>query len=601
MVKIQNVCMNVWNKIKKPRIFSTIASIFCWWMLGILNKQVGMSERIVITLLTYYSAQGIEENFHIVSNVYGKIKYRVLLAVLVCYIVFTEIGGFYLFDKEFWNWKLPAYVFYVLSCIWMIPIIFQIISLLIKIPKRICLYKNRTALKKIYLFILWIIAIIPGLIYLFAYNPCITAGDDVVIWDTIHKIGTGRLIDWIPPFYLILLSYLIKIVDSITFLAIVQIFLWAYVIVESIMVLAHVIDNKGIGLYYCFMVFNYCNIIQIITVWKDAIYVPALFWLSILFAGALLDRSKIQTLSWHVKFIISALLTAFMRQSGIYVVTVMLLILLVGLRKEKYVRSLSMFVFVCLLIIKGPVYSWLDIEPQPQLKYFAMANDICYVYYNGGSLSEDAESMVYEITGQKPEEYVFNAYNTNYNSNALKEYSVIDFCKIYIKTFVREPQLLLKGMLTRTSIGWSVDKTYGQVDMLSCYTGERLDEKGIYDFHYPQRKINILTIILSDMHEKITGNSLVFLVYWRTSLYLTISLIEISILMGKKIKWKYILPFLPMILNYLTLVVSSGWPDYRYYWPCACIGTFLSMYYFAITGNEEMNLKEQRGENNDLV
>lgn len=103
------------------------------------------------------------------------------------------------------------------------------------------------------------------------------------------------------------------------------------------------------------------------------------------------------------------------------------------------------------------------------------------------------------------------------------------------------------------------------------------------------------------MHEKITGNSLVFLVYWRTSLYLTISLIEISILMGKKIKWKYILPFLPMILNYLTLVVSSGWPDYRYYWPCACIGTFLSMYYFAITGNEEMNLKEQRGENNDLV
>lgn len=96
MVKIQNVCMNVWNKIKKPRIFSTIASIFCWWMLGILNKQVGMSERIVITLLTYYSAQGIEENFHIVSNVYGKIKYRVLLAVLVCYILFTEIGGFYL-------------------------------------------------------------------------------------------------------------------------------------------------------------------------------------------------------------------------------------------------------------------------------------------------------------------------------------------------------------------------------------------------------------------------------------------------------------------------------------------------------------------------
>ena len=106
--------------------------------------------------------------------------------------------------------------------------------------------------------------------------------------------------------------------------------------------------------------------------------------------------------------------------------------------------------------------------------------------------------MVYEITGQKPEEYVFNAYNTNYNSNALKEYSVIDFCKIYIKTFVREPQLLLKGMLTRTSIGWSVDKTYGQVDMLSCYTGERIRRKGIYDFHYPQRKINILTIILSD-------------------------------------------------------------------------------------------------------
>lgn len=137
MVKIQNVCMNVWNKIKKPGIFSTIASILCWWMLGILNKQVGMSERIVITLLTYYSAQGIEENFHIVSNVYGKIKYRVLLAVLVCYIVFTKIGGFYLFDKEFWNWKLPAYVAYVLSCIWMIPIIFQIISLLIKIPKRI--------------------------------------------------------------------------------------------------------------------------------------------------------------------------------------------------------------------------------------------------------------------------------------------------------------------------------------------------------------------------------------------------------------------------------------------------------------------------------
>lgn len=571
--------------IKKVDILPVITTLVCVYTLHVIRMQVDIVEIIILAISVYISSLKLKENWGICRGIFDSILSRGLLVAIIIYITFTEIGGFYLFDVSLWGWKAPSILYFVLCLMWMTPVVLEIITL---IEKKLTTLENEDfntnkAISVKCKVCLGVIALVPALLYLYAYNPCITTGDDKGIWNTIHMIDRSELIDWIPPFYLLLLSGIIRICDSITFIVFCQILLWCFTIVEVISVLSEYVKKELLLTGYVFTVFNYCNIIQMITAWKDAFYVPALLLMSILIAALLLNSEKYSNnIRWYIEIVISAFFTAFMRQSGVYVVIITFLCLAIIMRKNTKIFMISILIITSVILIKIPVYKALDVKPQPQLKFLAMGNDICYVYYNGGNLSDDGIQIINEITCDDPSNYSFNAYNAAYNSDALWDYSIMRFTKIYIDTFLREPVLLTKAILTRTSISWSIDKTLNQVDMLTCYTGERLDEKNQFMYHYPARINNKMTFLLDKMHELLTGNSILFVIFWRVSPYFSLIIIELLILGTKRISWRFYLPYAPVILNYGTLIITSAWADFRYFWPNALLAVFLSIYFVGV-------------------
>lgn|GEM_PF-4910192 len=560
-------------------IAGIIVGILTFYTLFFLNSFIMLSERILYSFFAGMATIFLKKNLTRLRTYFSTHYKKVEFFILNSLLCFSLTGGFYLFDKTEYNWTHPAFVFFVLCYFWCIPISLALIYFINYVFENCKNFKIIKRFSSKQLIGLFFISFMFGMLYLIAYNPCITTGDSKGMWDVIHKIPNVKLIDWIPPLYLCLNAFLVRIFDSLTAICLFQVLLWSAVVIRSTSFLSAYLPKEFALLFYILTAMNYANIIQVTTFWKDALFVPGLLWFTVCLAELMTDEFFCtKSPMWYASFLISTFLTAFMRQSGLYVVCATLLLLLLMNRNVRIIIA-SVVIFLLVITVRVQVYKALDVEPQPQMKYMAMGNDIMYVYFHGGNLSDEGMEIVNQITGGSPEKYQFDAYSANYNRDALWEYSVYDFAKAYVKTFTRNPQLVTRAVMTRTSIGWSVDKTIGQIDMLTCYTGERLDETGEFDYHYQARKRNVLTSILDCIHGVLYNIPILYVLFWRTGLYLIIIFFSSSVASTSwNARKKVFLPALPVVFNFVTLIISSAWPDYRYYWPCNVIGIFLFFY-----------------------
>ena len=58
------------------------------------------------------------------------------------------------------------------------------------------------------------------------------------------------------------------------------------------------------------------------------------------------------------------------------------------------------------------------------------------------------------------------------------------------------------------------------------------------------------------------------------------SLVVITLCIQKEKRLRFLIPYIPILGNLFSLLVSSGWTDYRYYWPSMTIGLLLLFYFF---------------------
>lgn len=96
---------------------------------------------------------------------------------------------------------------------------------------------------------------------------------------------------------------------------------------------------------------------------------------------------------------------------------------------------------------------------------------------------------------------------------------------------------------------------------------------------------NRITVFLTDICRAVTGNSVLYVIYWRTGIYniLIFSMLGIILIkIGIKDLIFYIMPFIPIVCNLFALFITSGWPEYRYFWPSMTISLLLLCYFILL-------------------
>lgn len=578
MHKLREMLSDCLSKIRRPRIDSLLVLALCCTTLYALRLQMGVWQRVCYAVLCYLSMQRFPAVWKEIKRQFTGVFERVLLALICVYASFAITGTYYAMSEEQISLIYPDAVHAAISLIWVAPVILFAISQFTARVRNLTLTPMRTGIKmRIFMTVL---LLLPCALLLIAFNPCITSYDSQYIYDAAHFLGSKPMLDGHPPFYTLLVRMCLLLCDSVTFLVALQCIFFAVIFADGICFLLEAgVPRKPVVAFYLLVLFSYSNTIQLVTFWKDIPYMTSLLWLTILLCKIVLMREKYESKAfWYIQLVAALIMVSFIRQNGIAGAAIVLALLPFVLKFRKKILISVAVTVLSIICIKGPVYSALQVAPIPGLKYYALANDILYVYYNVDEVSEETMDLVNEITSNRPEYFHYSVYYTNYNDASLHDYSPLEFCKVYINTFIDHPAVMLKAVISRNRVIMGVNKAAYEVENLVNYLDEYHDPA--YAYQYPMRQANGLTHALGKLFRQLSYRPFLRVLQWRTGIYhLLIILTVLIIIVTKKKTWmRPLLPFWPIIMNVFTLFIASGWSDYRYYWPSAIIGCYLALY-----------------------
>lgn len=565
-------CKELYGIIKIPTIYSLVAVLCCYVSIPPLLKDVGFSLCVLLCVLSYISSMTIKQNGEYVFALASKWWEKVLLAILFVLFNAGLYGIVFLEDYSMDGYKLGKATYIPIALVWTVPLFLgfiRLIACLMSIPlgkKSSLTWKQRA--------IAFVILIANYGLWLYAFNPCITSYDSYDLFNQAHQMLTVPMGDGHPPFYTIVLSLLLKICDSVTFIVALQCIAFAILLVSMVdFLLKHGCKKIVAAVVYIVLGFGFNHVMQMVTLWKDIPFTISILWLTYLLSQFVIDKFDVK-LDWYVKLVIAMVFTSFFRHNGApaaYAIALFITLFGIFKRNIKALISIAAFVLVVVLI-KGPVYSFYKVQGDPGFKYSAMANDLMGVYYDVDNPSEELVEMVNRITDDEPGGFPYYAYYTENSGHGLSEYSVTEFLSLYLKTFKQYPKELFKHFMQRNTVIWSIVRTEEEVaNSIDLHSDFHMDGA---KYTYPKRVENVFTNIISGITKRLTDINVVFIFAWRTAIY-TLTLLATLVYTVCKKKFAGLLVSVPVLINIFVLMAASGWTCYRYYWPTAVMTLFI--------------------------
>lgn len=583
-------CNLIKEKVQENRKFMRaaygLAALFCCYLtLQPLSGEISGGIRFLCYFCCIFSSVKMSSARNRTRSVFDKPWKKILQIALEVYGTFAIVGMYFLYGGITCEIRYPGLLYFVFALFWIHPVMQGFLALLIKMGDTVSIVEHTVRLRARLLLIGMVL--LPCLLFLAAFNPAITTQDSYDCLQAVQHLwqSDALITDWHPPFYLFVLHLLLQIFDSITFLIIVQCTYFAVVFVDGILFLYQCgFSEKILGLFYAFITLGISNIIQLVSLYKDAPYMISLMWLTVLLMKFTMQHEKYQEKKgWYLQFIAAAVLTAFFRQNGILPALAVIILLPFITKFTPKIIGTSIVCMLLMITVKGPLYRSMNVVPQPQLKFFAMANDIMYSYYIGDKdVSDDAMTMINAITGDDPDNFVadftYSPYWVFYNGGEPRDYSVTAFVKMYVKNFLRHPKMAVMPVLTRNSVIWSIVKPAGEHAGDICVLTDYHEQ--IPDL-YPHRTDTIFTPVLTRLCYWFTNRKILYPFYWRTGIYnlLIICMSVTALCFQQKRKLMHFIPYVPILGNLAALAISSGWSDYRYFWPSMTISLFLLFYF----------------------
>lgn len=498
-------------------------------------------------------------------------KDRMHVTILSVLLSFALIGNYLFCYPLVKNTSFIDVILFLLFAYCITPVTSTLIWLEKDISEKDILEKKRSVDKKhfikmrvLYIFLTEIV----GIIMLCAFNPAI------VSWDAYEVLaeayGLSPLLEYTGLMYVGIFSLLLRICNSVMFLGIVQITLFAILFSRIFIWVEKRSNLKTNILIIVYLIVNIfpANMMMLATLTKDVYYSLGIVGLTFCLIRIYMKESQ-----WllYIEYGMWLFFVYEIRQSGI-VVSIVVALATIFLFKNRKV-FISTLMASGLIIVFGMIVQSYDYEKTPAgLKYVALYQDLLGVYYSGGELSKEAEEITNLGVGDNPEfanQYTpYWAYYDEYVQD-IGEIEVKEFLKGYIDTFLKNPGIMLRSILCRMDMLWDIRLGREGHESWQWKTLMLSEE---WDSLVPERNANVLTNLI-DCYGKTSLKEPIRSFVWRQGGWLIIC-ISSFISMWKRDK-RSIVIYIPLVAFVFSYLVSLGWSHYRYYWSIELLAVIL--------------------------
>lgn len=587
IIKVKKTVMDYLLQRIKPQSFIMVVEVIsCIIIINSSGIEFQGATKVILYIISLVAIVDHAKKTEYVNTLMDRTWKRVIITVLYLYAAFALVG------QRIWIYPLTlklsiAGVFVFLCAVtWFIPVIQSLLYYM----EGACshgfsaIQKMRT-LKFIILSIF--ILLVPAVYNLFANNPGISS-DDTVSSMIINAQHLQGMYDWHPAFYCMVLRVIEEIWNSTYAVIIAQYFFWAYVVTELMLYFR----KKGIreSILICILLFtglNAANYIHINTIWKDIPYTLSLFWALIIVAKLSIDFEEYKN-KWYIYLELIVAFTGIYlyRKNGVVSFIIITIPLALFLRKNiKLLVSLAISTMV-IITIKGPIYDFFEIkDPGRHGMYIGLSQDILGVYYAGGEISKSTLQMINVMTDYNNAEY---SYNPTWSLQSYDlDVDAKEFIFNYIDTFIKNPVTMVRAVVAREDALWDIYA--GRDSILECinYTGT-MDENVLWSKNYATRKYVSLYPIAVSTSAYTANSQWISAIEWRCGLFTLLGLTAFTFVILKKGRGKYLLIMTPLIGHIMSLLLSTGWSDFRYFWPLNLLNMALILLTIIIARNDKL-------------
>ena len=115
---------------------------------------------------------------------------------------------------------------------------------------------------------------------------------------------------------------------------------------------------------------------------------------------------------------------------------------------------------------------------------------------------------------------------------------------------------------------------------------DTMDYSPLWASFIEPRENNYITERVSEVTERSSLLPLLYVWQWRAGIWTLLSVFAFATVVVLKKNKKYSILFVVLLAHILSLLLTTGWSDYRYYWPIVLIGLFLALIAWLVKENE---------------
>ena len=524
--------------------------------------------RILLYLISMLASLSWNEKQNCFSEVFNTAGKKVGYLILCLYAAFALVGQrcfVYPLDQRI---RLEAIAVFLCAVVWFVPVIHSMLWGTEKFCRKAFIRDGHApGIQNVQLLvILVLILLLPAVYNLIANNPGIS---DVDTYESFEKYAQNPygMYNWHPLFYSLILRQIQKVWNSTYAVILAHYFFWIYVVLELLMYLRQKgMRESALILLAALFGFNAANVLHLNTIWKDIPYTLAMLWLLLITAKISIDYDKYKR-KWYIylELFVSLSLIGLLRKNGIVPLIVTAVPLLVVHRKNFKLIAGILASVIFIFYVQGPVYAHYHvIEPGKRGMYVGLGQDILGAYYGGGEVSAETSQMIAVMTKYNTAEYDYNPTWAHQSYDL--DVEPAEFVSAYLDTFLKNPILMSRAVLAREDCLWDLfegrDAVVGNTNYTDTEDGDRR-----WNEFYERRVFRSIAPGMSALTAGTVEIQWLNTLMWRCGFLTMLGMMTVVFWVCRHGIRRCLLIVTPLLGQVLSLLLSTGWTDFRYFWP----------------------------------
>jgi len=519
---------------------------------------------ILFTVLISYILRPKKDKYSLSTYLQGTLN-KVVFGLITLYTLFACTFNTLFVETGRFILKSQNICVAILFLLWLIPAELAIITLLdrINVTRR---QDGKESDFKVWIkFFILFMSI--WMIFFISFYPANMSSDSIDQWKL--AIGIFPLNDWHPIGHTLIISLLLKIVESPVILSLAQMTFTSCIFASCF----RYFYKKGIGIRVLYIMAIILAIlpntgVNVVTIWKDIPYTVTLVWLTYLLLRFVNDKEEcLKSIIWLGQLGAALVLVTLLRHNGIVVlIACTILFCIVSIRERKKTPIIVVMIAILTVIgIKGPICKKLEVNPNaPGIKYISPIHDIAGEWYYYDDITEETQEFMEGILEEKVWKELYNQYSANpymfeNEYDFVKKLGEQEFSEVigtYIKSLINNPGAIIYYRLSSFNLLWDVTQPNNSYN--NRYCSEIIEN----DIGLKQNQTK-LTELCNKYLEISAINPVTDTLIWRVGIYL-VGIIIMSYRWVVKRNWKKFIVIIPLVSNIVSLALTMNWQEYRY-------------------------------------